>query len=350
MSQRADPTIGITADGTIYATIHTRIFKSTDAGHTWSTIVVDPDVLQPPAGYTYDSFGVLRDGTLLWGYHYRITQDQYVTRSEDGAKTWSKSVKLDKQPFGRCGGNQSGLTELPDGAILYPTGIGPPIEHLIHVYEKGDAPYLGEPFYHTYVYRSTDRGRTWPQRSQIQPWSTETSIVALTSGKLVAALRYQRQGPPGSTVPEYEPPEMTRTDVGNRIVGKRVFLKDSTDTGRTWKNFRPVWRNIDGPIDLPFGDAHGQLVQLPDGRVLLTHEHRYPRQTCDIRARLSRDEAETWQPQIYHLSKGCGYGASGVTGDGTIVTVCGNTPLNPKTADTADGKWYAQVVRWRPEN
>ena len=51
---------------------------------------------------------------------------------------------------------------------------------------------------------------------------------------------------------------------------------------------------------------------------------------------------------LYRLSSGTGYGASSVTSDGVIVTVCGNTPLSTETAGTVDGKWYAQVVRWRP--
>ena len=350
MPWRADPAIGMDGDGTIYAAISRRIFSSSDGGQSWSSVFVEADALDPPPGNCYDSLGVLHDGTLLWGYHFRPTQDEYVAASKDGGRTWSNPVRLDKSPHERCGGNQSCLTELPDGTVLYPTSVGPSVEYLLQAIESEAEHYDGgpyRPFYNICVFRSTDGGRTWPQKHDMHDWSTETSMVVLRSGKLVAAIRYQRHAPPGSPVPDHELRELADADAGRSIVGKRVFLKDSDDGGRTWTNFRPIWRRTGGPMDLPFGDAHGQLAQLPDGRVLLTHEHRYPREECDIRARVSHDEGRTWQPQIYHLSYGCGYGASVVTDDGMIVTVCGNTPLDPQTADTADGKWYAQVVRWR---
>ena len=52
-----------------------------------------------------DAFGVLRDGTLLWGFmeHPVVdepTQDCYVFRSEDRGDTRDGPVKLDRRRAG----------------------------------------------------------------------------------------------------------------------------------------------------------------------------------------------------------------------------------------------------------
>ena len=132
------------------------------------------------------------------------------------------------------------------------------------------------------------------------------------------------------------------------IVGKRVFLADSADGGRSWQNFRPLWRQTDGPMDLEFGQAHGHMVQLSDGTVVLVVEDRYPYPEGDVRARISRDGGQTWLPEVYHLSPGHGYGGSVVLEDDTIVTALGNTPLDERGRPT--GSYTAQVVRWRLPN
>ena len=129
-------------------------------------------------------------------------------------------------------------------------------------------------------------------------------------------------------------------------VGKRVFLADSSDAGYTWENFRPVRREGTREMDIVFGEAHGHLVQLSDGTVVLAHERRYPYEVGDVRARVSHDQGQTWVPKVYRPSPRHGYAASVVLLDDTIVTAFGNTALNGK-GKSVDEKWYAQVVRWR---
>ena len=125
------------------------------------------------------------------------------------------------------------------------------------------------------------------------------------------------------------------------------MLADSVDGGRSWTNLRPVWRYVGGASVLGFGEAHGHLVQVSDGRVVLVHEKRYPPADFDVRARVSNDDGQTWGGEIYHLSDGAGYGASVVLADDTIVTVCGNTPLRKDGRPVTEGSWSAHAIRWR---
>ena len=134
---------------------------------------------------------------------------------------------------------------------------------------------------------------------------------------MLAAIRYQRyaEAPP----PANEPEEVAAADQQRQgSVGKRVFLADSADGGRTWTGFRPVKREDAATTDIVFGESASQ----------------------------SRPGGQTWAPEAYRLRPGHGYAASVVLADDTIVTALGNTPLNQK-GSSIDGKWYAQVVRWR---
>ena len=131
--------------------------------------------------------------------------------------------------------------------------------------------------------------------------------------------------------------------------GKRVFFADSDDGGCTWQNFRPLQRVPGGKMELKNGEAHGHAVQLADGRVVLAHECRYPYEQGDVRARVSHDDGQTWQPQVYRLSNGHGYAGSVVLDDGTLVTVLGNTLLD--SCGRPVSPYRGKILRWRlPDN
>lgn len=351
MSWRADPAVGMDADGTIYAAIRMRVFASADGGETWNSREVNvPECCAGPDINVYGSFGVLRDGTLLWTYSFE--GDAYVLRSTNGGEGWEPWGKIeDKSPYTRAGGGQNSMTQLPDGTILWPAMLSAPSGEDVEEWHRQawkTRQWKGPASWTVHVYRSTDGGRTWPDKASVQPWSGETNVLALQSARLLLVTRYQRHAvaPP----PPNEPPELTElsaraTDGDAKSAGKRVFFADSDDGGATWTNFRPLWRRTGGKMDLQHGEAHGHAVQLADGRVLLLHEQRYPYDKGDIRARVSHDEGQTWRPEVYHLSQGHGYAGSVVLEDGTIVSVCGNTPLDAQGTPMAP--WRAQVVRWR---
>ena len=349
MPWRGDPGIGMSSDGTIYIALYAKIFVSTDGGRTWEARLIDVGSLDPPTAEraNYDSFVVLRDGTLLWAYHSSEHETDFVIRSKDGGKTWEPWSRIvDRAPFDDAGGNQNCMTEFKDGTILWPTRLGP-ASSKIKERDAASGTWQGPPHWTTYVYRSTDGGRTWGEKSPLQEWGTETNLLALASGGLLAAIRYQRYAE--APAPTNEPEDIAAADQQRQgSVGKRVFLADSSDGGRTWEDFRPVRREGSGLMDIVFGEAHGHMVELSDGTVVLAHERRYPYEVGDVRARVSRDQGQTWAPEAYRLSPGHGYAASVVLPDDTIVTALGNTPLN-KEGRSVDGKWYAQVVRWRLE-
>ena len=341
MPWRGDPAIGMSEDGAIYVALYARIFSSQDGGRSWESRTLDVESLDPPMkGENYDSFGVLGDGTLLWGYQATEPETDFLVRSTDGGESWQPWSHLDKlSPFSRAGGNQNCLLELRDGTLLWPT---------ILAAQEAYAQDRSAPPPTTYVFRSSDGGKTWDEKHPLQEWGTETNLAELEGGGLLAAIRYQRmaESPRPASEPEYLIEDWNQREMQKGTVGKRVFLSDSEDGGRSWKGFRAIWRKPGGPMDLEFGQAHGHLVQLSDGTVVLVVEDRYPYPEGDVRARVSRDEGQTWLPEVYHLSPGHGYGASVVLPDDTIVTALGNAPLDEQ-GRPVNGEYTAQVVRWR---
>jgi hypothetical protein len=94
---------------------------------------------------------------------------------------------------------------------------------------------------HSYVYRSTDDGRTWKRFAEIgdgKQQLNETALLRLTDGRIMAALR-SRAGD--------------------------VWLSESKDDGATWSPTKQL-----SPINVHPAD----LCLLDDGRVLLTMGNR----------------------------------------------------------------------------
>ena len=143
----------------------------------------------------------------------------------------------------------------------------------------------------------------------------------------MAAIRYH---------PFFRPADKPGFSYDDDPPSKRVYLTDSEDDARTWVDFRPVRRTPDEPMDLALEECHGELSQLSDGTFVLTYDHRYPYTRQQVLARVSRDQGQTWKPDVYHLTRpggtvlgsstkgvGSGYASSVVLPDDTIVTMTG---------------------------
>ena len=341
--------VGMTDDGALYAAFATEgpglestLLRSTDGGRSWSEKRLDwwqffnHTVGRDSMEFHFwdnrwamrnQSFGVLKNGALLWAFEQDaadLEKECYIIRSEDGGETWGDPIKLDKSPFSSVGNCSNRMTELPDGMILWPQRLGWRVdgwEERREKLESSGRPLTAADFTNSYVFRSTDEGYTWGDRTPLPDWSFETTLLRLHSGRLIAAIRYQ---------------PLIDLDTPLAKFGKRVFLANSEDDGRMWVNFRPVRRTPDGESDLALGECHGELSQLSNGTLVLTHDHRYPYEQQQVLARVSHDEGDTWTPEIYNLTRpggsvlgshekgvGSGYASSVVLEDDTIVTMTG---------------------------
>ncbi len=351
LSARAEACMGRTRNGDIWAAVgfntgtygsleqtnRERLFHSADEGRTWTS-----NEMSPSGQARMCAFTVLQDDTFLLavcaftgGARNRID----VFASTDKGSTWEPAGHIAAAPYDEIGEGFLSMTQLADGTVLLPTNrwTGDDAGGELPAHSKESV-----------VYRSADGGRNWGDRSPTFDYIHEPHIVQLASGKLLGAFRHQRvrlADDPPDVVEKWSAmsSEGVISNHGDTIF-KHVFVGDSDDEGRTWKNLRPLLTREGKPL-LVFGETHGQLVQLPDGRVVLTHDRRYPYEGYETRARVSHDEGRTWDPETCHVSYGAGYAASVALDDGTLVTVTGCTSFAPDSKPI--GPWRAEAVRWR---
>lgn len=285
--------------------------RSRDGGLNWT----EPRVLvDSPDSEGNLALGVLRDGTLLLGYEtFRILRGKdapparylayQVVRSTDHGRSWSSPVKIPDDP-NRALASYSSILQLPDGTVLMP----------LYAYvedEEGETGDRSSPRHFSYVYRSSDGGRSWGDRSLIAAGFNETNLVRLKSGKLLAAMREEPK-PPG-----------------------RSALAESTDGGRHWSQPRYVTGASEHPAS---------ILQMPDGAVILSHGVRHP--PYGAQALLSRDDGQTWDRNRkimlgYHSWGGGGYPCTIRLDSGHLLTLYyGSSPRGGSSFP------FVEAVRW----
>jgi hypothetical protein len=128
---------------------------------------------------------------------------------------------------------------------------------------------------------------------------------------------------------------------GSKFPYKHVFLADSVDGGITWTNLRQ--------LTTVFGQCHGSAVGLSNNRVVLVHDHRYPRELSSGRAMVSHDGGQTWSDEVYYLCHGNAAGfAQTITLDGEeMLTLVGSAYGNVDSWENCIGKSYFVLIRWR---
>ena len=325
---RLDGKVGRTADGTVYAGFGTYLYSSRDEGRNWTGRLLD--TLPHTRGERAACLAFGAAGSYIFVAHRasalppagvyeeanpadaRRDRNIYpivVSRSQDGGRTWEAGAALDHPIYRYLAGDGNSLIELEDGPLLLALDGRDPTK------TPGETGQIAQ-----ILFRSSDRGKTWGDPSLIEDRAAETGLLGLGGSRVLAAMR----GIPNS-----------------RVGGKTIELASSEDGGRTWNNIRPLTR--------AFGQAHCDLASLPGGGVLAVYENRYPyRSGGDVRARISRDGGDTWEPELYVLSVGHGYAGSVASDGETIITVMGDAKLDEKGNPTADG-FTLQAMRWKPQ-
>ena len=309
-------------DGTIYAAQHTIISKSTDGGRTWEHLQRDPT---PFGGWRLQ---FTEDGTML---NISGSAPHTVWASEDDGETWEHIGQIDAPSSGTTELGFS-VTRRTDGTLLVPV-----LHREAQTSEDHSTVLSGANT--CYVYRSADGGRTVPYRSVLGDWCHEVNVAALPTGRLLAVIRYQR-----GYLPD-DPPDLGErtgaTAFGSRFPYKHVFLADSADGGTTWTRPRP--------LTTVFGQCYGSGVGLSDDRVVVVHDHRYPRDVSSARAMVSRDGGQTWEDEVYYLRHGdvAGYAAT-ISLDGEqMFTLTGSCYGDVEQWDGLIGRSDFVLIRWR---
>jgi Neuraminidase (sialidase) len=268
------------------------LVRSTDMGKTWSApwtaIDEDQDDRNP-------AMGQMRDGSIVLAYcilsgfdstGLNVSRNRaerrfdgvYLIRSTDRGKTWSKPVRdqaiFDFYKLNGAVSPYGKIIQLKDGTAL------------MSVYFEFHDGRGNE----SYLFRSRDNGKSWGEPSLMAKHYNETGIVELKNGKLLAALRSEQGG--------------------------NLATSESADRGRTWSAPVQVTKDREHPAD---------LIQLKDGRVLMTFGERNPPR--GVHALLSNDGGKTWDKNKEVVladdspNGDCGYPSSVEVLEGRIVTL-----------------------------
>jgi hypothetical protein len=172
------------------------IVFSSDEGRTWTPPAV---VVDTPLDDRNPAFGQAADGTLVVGYYQTAQYDEqgrydprldrpitmWVTRSGDGGQSWEQPRQIDVSDIS-WGSPYGKMLLQGDGSLLmavYGGAVRRPEDPMLRTTGPN----------HSYLYRSTDHGRTWTRYAGpiggTQRQFSETGLVRLASGKRCAAAR-----------------------------------------------------------------------------------------------------------------------------------------------------------------
>lgn len=282
-----------------------QMIRSTDEGETWSAPVTiangrlddrDAGILQMPDGeiivtYFTSTYWTLKsylDKHRDWMRHYeklapealRNDVGDFLIRSFDNGKTWSKPEKMDNN-----------YTQTPHGPILLRDGS---LLEIGRTHVNGKATIR--------VSKSTDRGRSWQMLCDAIPDMNgenngekhifcEPHVVERCDGVLVGLVRYH----------------------GADNCMRSTF---SHDGGRTWT---PMAKT-------PMFGLPPHLIRLPDGKLVSVYGRRFVDPGFGEFACISDDGGKTWDAEneimLMPASSGdLGYPASALLPNGDIVTV-----------------------------
>lgn len=148
--------LAVKVDGMLFAGTDNGFFRSTNSGASWEAKPV-----QPGLPYPYSQNSILDIVTSQSGVIFVAAYGAGIWKSTNGGEQWTHSLPS--------------TLELPDGYSLAVDSIG-------NIY-AGMAYYL----YHGTVYKSTNNGLTWEERSQGLPTRTVRGMICISDQILLAA-------------------------------------------------------------------------------------------------------------------------------------------------------------------
>ena len=321
---------------TVYVNQVSIICKTTDGGKTWTSYPREMGRAEPNGDIdTTAHIQILSDGTFisLWGSYWGGGTVQVMASSDEG-RTWKKiSEFTPKVPGLKFVSRALPLFRLPDDTLLWTARFDDP---------NSDIWYADVP-----MFRSEDGGITWSKAMKFHDHSPEGGITMFPSGRLLAVLRYQRPRWP-------EDPdnleELTRggsATYNPRSPYKHVFLMDSDDKGKTWKNFRQ--------LATFYGQCNGFPAALSDGTAVVVRTNGYKPAKSGV-AMISYDEGQTWEDEAYYMyapaagkAGGIGHSQSVVLADDLILTIAGTTDTGGRASHAAAiGRSDLTAIRWKP--
>ncbi len=320
-------------------------WRSKDGGKSWGSREERIDIQGREYGLT-----ALHGGTLLMTCHW-LARDVFnpskhthskIFRSTDEGKTWSE-MRIGPRGFPDRAETAADWMafEIPDeqhpGEFL--TCLGVSMQH------GGEhAPRVVR------IWRSRDSGKTWDKSLHpdtagwidVDGFFSQTVTFHTSSGRLLHPVRVDRTGPhwhiPGT-------PQQLGEEAGDQ--GDRMMLWESTDNGRTWQRHRKH-----GDFG-HYGEMYPRFLELRDGRLLLTFTVRSNSTDghgLGLRAIISQDDGKTWEfdhdriviSDVNHGSSGGGFGNTIQLPDETLVSV--------HSYRGEDDKTHVETVRWRLPN
>ncbi|MBI1901316.1 MAG: exo-alpha-sialidase [Planctomycetia bacterium] len=316
--------------------------------------------------------GKLREWTGLW-------------RSTDGGRAWTERERVNDLI-----GREQWLTSISDGTLFANC-------HLLAQDANNKNGVT-----HSYIHRSTDRGRTW-QRTRIlgKEFSEKSyamcsrNVVEMTDGTLLLGVGLNErpgrvaylwtskdkgrtwEGGPAVTLGRYQGRDYDNFDcfftedftyltksgkllhwircgppspmhpmndrrpvpAGDDSIDRTMYC-ESSDGGRTWGDVRDFGE---------YGRMYPRVLRLSDGRLLMTYTQRSLVYPIGLRAMVSYDDGATWDfehDQIVIEGK-TPWGAQQGGGFGNTVQLHDGGLISCYSYRAADGQTYVQVVRWK---
>lgn len=280
-------------------------WASTDGGRSWqkrgTAAAHEPDTNRMNIAVGLASGGDLLVISSGWSNRYPKGQEgaafragilePWVCRSSDGGRTWA----VDRHAFPARG--PRGGDCIPFGDIV-PGADG---QLRVAIYEVLQ---LRED--RVYLYRSPDDGKAWGEPAPLDAAArrNETALAHLGGGQWLAAARISE-----------------------------LHLYRSEDDAQTWTACGPVTRASQHP---------GDLLQLRDGRLMLTYGNRTADRGVDVR--FTRDAGRTWSPplRVADFQGDGGYPSSVQVADGSVVTAY------YASKSSFHGRYHMGVAVWDP--